>query len=69
MEESASVRRWRLAERLERKARNPNLSPELAERAKRDARALKQSAQRHEVKKLTAVLEKHGFHRGGPGDR
>jgi uncharacterized protein (DUF2384 family) len=59
MEESASVRRWKLAERLERKSQHPNVSPELRERALRLARLLKKAVELHETRKLTKILEKH----------
>jgi hypothetical protein len=59
MEETASVRRWRLAERVLKKAANPKVPPDLAERASRNAEALKAAVVRHEEKKLTKILEKH----------
>jgi hypothetical protein len=60
MEESVSVRRWKLAERLERRALHPKVKPETRENALRAARMLKRVVERHEVRKLTAILEKHG---------
>jgi hypothetical protein len=59
MEDSTSIRRWKLAERLEQKAQHPNLSPDLAERARRDARALKTWVERHEIRRLTRILDRH----------
>ena len=60
MEESPSVRRWKLAERLEQKAQHPKLRPKIRESALRSARLLKRWVERHEAQMLTKILEKHG---------
>ena len=57
MEESPSVRRWKLAERLQQKAQHPWVPAELRERALRSARLLKAWIMRHESRKETEILD------------